>query len=220
LQYFEHRHIDGDYNTLIDLLISDRLHVNLPEHVIKYLTTMEMTTKDGWLRSTPLAETLDNYFSVHRYDGKPLSVTSITSPFDMTSKYDQHGRRTSYFNAEGGDDSNSAKSHNDHSLQQVNDNQKTVQNKYQSLNNRPTSNDKQTTLAPSRLCFICSSNSHLRKDCPHRDKQNNNRGPQDNTRLPSSNRKNGNDGAREFTCSAFSKSNDVIQSVLRPDDHC
>ena len=57
---------------------------------------MEMTATDGWLRSAPLAETLDNYFSVHRYDGKPLSTTSITSQVDITSRYDQLGHSINY----------------------------------------------------------------------------------------------------------------------------
>jgi len=41
LQYLEHRQVSNDYDTLVDLLVSDRLHANLPEHKIKYLTTLE-----------------------------------------------------------------------------------------------------------------------------------------------------------------------------------
>jgi len=85
-QYLEHRQINNDYDRLVDLLVSDRLHANLPDHVIKYLTTLEMTAENGWLRSASLAETLDTYFSIHRYDGKPIIATSVTSHADNTAR--------------------------------------------------------------------------------------------------------------------------------------
>jgi hypothetical protein len=215
-QYFEHRHVNGDYNTLVDLLISDRLHVNLPEHVIKYLTTLEMTTAEGWLKSVPLSETLDNYFSIHTYDGKPLMATSVTSRVDNSLKYD---RPTQGYNSNAYDSNEtpSSRYHYDQSLKQVTPNRNVEQNRHQSLGNRPMANERQAS-SSGRSCFICSSTSHLRKDCPHRDKQYGNKGTQDTNRIA-----NKTNGARVFTCSAYNKPNDVRQPMLRPicnDGHC
>jgi hypothetical protein len=109
--------VNGDYNTLIDLLISDRLRVNLPDHVIKYLATLEMTTEDGWLKSAPLSEILDNYFSMHAYDGEPLSATSVTSHVDNATKYDRQAQ--SYGNADGINETPSTHHHGDQSAKQV-----------------------------------------------------------------------------------------------------
>jgi hypothetical protein len=109
--------VNGDNNTLIDLLISDWLHVNLPHHVTKYLATLEMTTEDGRLKSIQLSETLDNYFSMYTYDGKPLTATSVTSTVDSVTKYDRQAH--SYGNADGSNETSSTRHHSDQSSKQV-----------------------------------------------------------------------------------------------------
>jgi hypothetical protein len=91
---------------------------------------------------------------------------------------------------------------------QVADNRSTGQNRYQSPGNRFVGNDKPPTASSNKSCYICSSNSHLRMDCPHRDKPHNNKGAQDSNRLTRGNK---NNDARIFTCSIFNRtsSNDV-----------
>jgi len=122
---------------LVDLLVSDRWHGNLPEHVNKYLTTLEITSENGWLRSASLAETLDTYFSIHRYDGKPIIATSVTSHADNTVRYNHQGR-SNFFNASDKSETISSKPNNEQSIKQVMDARNGGQNRQQSLGFRST----------------------------------------------------------------------------------
>ena len=79
-----------------------------------------MTTEEGWLKSVPLSETLDNYFSTHTYDGKPLMATSVTSCIDNTPKYDRPAHGSG--NADGSNETPSSRPHNGQSLKQVTQN--------------------------------------------------------------------------------------------------
>jgi hypothetical protein len=79
LQYLNSRCINRDFNTFVDLLISDRMHVSLPDHAVRYITNLEMAEKSGWLSTSKLAEALDNYFSLHMYDGRPWTPVTVTA---------------------------------------------------------------------------------------------------------------------------------------------
>jgi hypothetical protein len=77
--YFNCHCINRDFDTLVDLLVNDRRHVSLPDHVVGYKTNLEMAEKSGWLSTSKLAEALDNYFSLYTYDGRPWTAVTLRS---------------------------------------------------------------------------------------------------------------------------------------------
>jgi len=61
-----------DFDSLISLLIADRVKSSLSEPCLRYILSIEATTDKGWLDHSKLAKSIDTYNSNHPKD-KPLA---------------------------------------------------------------------------------------------------------------------------------------------------
>jgi hypothetical protein len=76
--YVESRKAD-DYNSLMDLLICDRIKSQLSEGALRYILSIESQSETGWLRLDKLVESLDIFYSTHSSYDKPRWSNSVIS---------------------------------------------------------------------------------------------------------------------------------------------
>jgi hypothetical protein len=82
--YVESRKAD-DYNSLMDLLICDRIKSQLSEGALRYVLSIESQSETGWLRLDKLVESLDIFYSTHSsYDKPRWSNSAISSSKSKT----------------------------------------------------------------------------------------------------------------------------------------
>ena len=78
--YVSSRHINGNYDQLWSLLISDKIKNTLPDGWLRHILSVEAATDNGWLNHDKLAECVDLYFANHWRDKPhPGAVGEISS---------------------------------------------------------------------------------------------------------------------------------------------
>jgi hypothetical protein len=68
--YVESRKVE-DYDSLIELLICDRIKSQLTEGALRYMLSLENQSDDGWLHLDKLVESLDIYYTTHSAFDRP-----------------------------------------------------------------------------------------------------------------------------------------------------
>jgi hypothetical protein len=165
LQYLNSRCINRDFDTFVDLLISDRMHVSLPDHAVRYITNLEMAEKSGWLSTSKLAEALDNYFSLHTYDGRPWTPVTVTAGNSSYTRPRPDQSRLNQATQSGpGSPNIMPANQNETFVKQTNSQPTEVKQLGANNANIRQSGNIQTP----RACFVCNSKFHVKKDCPHR----------------------------------------------------
>ena len=68
--YVESRHVD-DFDSLLQLLICDRIKFTLPEGALNHVVRTEANLPEQWCRKDSLCDTLDTYYAVYDKFDKP-----------------------------------------------------------------------------------------------------------------------------------------------------
>jgi len=68
--YVESRHVD-DFDSLLQLLICDRIKSTLPEGALNHVVRTEANLPEQWCRKDSLCDTLDTYYAVYDKFDKP-----------------------------------------------------------------------------------------------------------------------------------------------------
>jgi hypothetical protein len=79
LSYYVGSRKADDYNSLMDLLICDRIKSQLSEGALRYILSIESQSETGWLRLDKPAESLDIFYSTHSSYDKPRWSNSVIS---------------------------------------------------------------------------------------------------------------------------------------------
>jgi hypothetical protein len=79
LSYYVESRKANDYNSLMDLLICDRIKSQLSEGALRYIISIESQSETGWLRLDKLVESLDIFYSTHSLYDKPRWSYSVVS---------------------------------------------------------------------------------------------------------------------------------------------
>lgn len=98
LMYYTESRGVSDYDTLIDLLVCDRLKSQLSEGSLRYILSIENQQDKGWLELVELVSALDVYCDAHCESDKPRvvssAVTDVSSRHSTASKF-QYTRSSS-----------------------------------------------------------------------------------------------------------------------------
>lgn len=104
LQYYIDSRKVTNLQSLIDLLVCDRIKAQLPDALLKHVLSAESTADGGYLKLKPLTSTLDAYTSTHFGENPkkipaPLTVQSSAANHSAQSNFNQNSRpRYSGFN--------------------------------------------------------------------------------------------------------------------------
>lgn len=143
-QYLESRNVKEDFDSLVSLVLSDRIKSTLSQGTLRYVLSVEASKDEGWLRADALANTIDLYSANHFANDKPRA--SAIGAYSTRSSNQQ-------YRGAGGN--------------------QTPPNQYsrpsstgQSTGHRPQqpASPIQAKVVPK--CFRCNSPGHFRSSCP------------------------------------------------------
>src|SRR5664279_2911785 len=81
LQYYLRSRGADDFESVCQLLISDRVKTSLNESVLKHVLSTESTGDKKWLRPEALSDVLDTYYANFNFNDKPrASAIGVTAP--------------------------------------------------------------------------------------------------------------------------------------------
>jgi hypothetical protein len=70
-QYVDSRGVKKDFESLVSLIICDRIKSTLSDGTLRHILSIEASNKDGWLRANELADAVDVYTANHFSNDKP-----------------------------------------------------------------------------------------------------------------------------------------------------
>ena len=144
--YLNSRKIDGSYDKLTDLLVCDSIKSTLPEGCLKHILAIESSKAQGWLSVHELSEAVDLYFANRWQNDRPRAgALGLPATTNKTVGAVGSVSRPPVSAPKG--------------LGSSNGNRKT-------FTDRPTSVYGESV----RRCFVCGSKSHMKNECPERDK--------------------------------------------------
>ena len=79
LMYYTESRKVNDYNSLLDLLVCDRLKSQLSESALRHILSLENQVDQGWLKLDKLVSALDVFYNTHCESGEPRVVGSATT---------------------------------------------------------------------------------------------------------------------------------------------
>jgi hypothetical protein len=145
LDYYVDSRSVNDFQSLISLLVSDRIKTTLSEDCLKYVLSVEATSDKGWLPHDKLSEVIDVYFANHWCD-KPRTG-AIGKYVASASSCSQQNTPVKTFAGIGREKASGASA--------------------SATPNLPNRKEKS--------CFRCKSTTHLIADCPMRSGNTNSR---------------------------------------------
>lgn len=81
------RNIDKDFERLVSCLVSDRLRSSVMDNnCLRYICSLETSSKDGWLDYIDLAKAIDSYYANYTDKGVPLNATAMTGQVQVASR--------------------------------------------------------------------------------------------------------------------------------------
>ena len=142
--YLESRKV-GTFDQVCELLLADRVKNTLGENVLKHVLATECTKDSGWLQARELAEVIDTYLANYLGDKPRAGALGIVNRGSNFQQRDNRTQQSTKFGPPSVSSSQPSQSTD-------------------GANSQNGQTDKE------KRCFICSSNKHLRNQCPLRSK--------------------------------------------------